>query len=60
MQFLLCFIDSLSVLAVDDENKPLSACVIMSPQRSDLVLASDIPDIKLHILVGDGLHVEAN
>ena len=32
----------------------------MSPERSNLVLSSNIPYIELHILVGDGLHVKAN
>lgn len=32
----------------------------MSPKRTDLVLATDIPDVKLDILVGDGLDVEAD
>lgn len=32
----------------------------MSPERSDLVLASDIPNIELGVLVGDSLDVEAH
>ena len=32
----------------------------MSPQRSYLVLTSDIPDIELDILVCDCFNVEAN
>lgn len=32
----------------------------MSPQRTDLVLATDIPDVELGVLVGDGLDVEAD
>ena len=32
----------------------------MSPQRSDLVLASDIPDVELGVLVCDRLDVEAD
>lgn len=32
----------------------------MSPQRPDLVLASDVPDIEFGVLVGDGLYVEAD
>lgn len=31
----------------------------MSPQRPDLVLTSDIPDVELGVLVGDRLDVEA-
>ena len=32
----------------------------MSPQRADLVLAADIPDVELCVLVCDGLDVEAD
>lgn len=32
----------------------------MSPQRTDLVLTADIPDVELGVLVCDGLDVEAD
>jgi hypothetical protein len=32
----------------------------MSPQRTDLVLAADIPDVELCVFVRDGLDVEAD
>jgi hypothetical protein len=32
----------------------------VSPQRADLVLAADVPDVELGVLVGDGLDVEAD
>lgn len=32
----------------------------MSPQRTNLVLTTDIPDIELDILVGDALDVESD
>lgn len=32
----------------------------MSPQRSNLVLAADIPDVELDILIRDRLDVEAD
>lgn len=32
----------------------------MPPERTDLVLATDIPDVELDVLVGDGLDVEAH
>jgi hypothetical protein len=33
---------------------------VMSPQRPDLVLTSDIPDVEFGVLVGDGFDVEAD
>ena len=32
----------------------------MPPQRTNLVLTTDVPDIELDVLVGDGLDVEAD
>jgi hypothetical protein len=32
----------------------------VSPQWTDLVLAADIPDVELGVLVGDSLDVEAD
>lgn len=32
----------------------------MPPQGTDLVLATDIPDVEFDILVGDAFHVEAD
>lgn len=32
----------------------------MPPQRPDLVLSADIPDVEARVLVGDGLDVESD
>lgn len=32
----------------------------MPPQRPDLILATDVPNVELDVLVGDGLDVEAD
>lgn len=32
----------------------------MSPKRTDLVLAADIPDVELGVLICNGLDVESN
>lgn len=60
MQLVFRFINSFSVLAVNDEDETLSASVVVTPQRPDFVLSTDIPYIKLDILVCDGLDVEAD
>lgn len=60
MQFLLRLLYPFPVLAVNDENKSLRASVIVSPERSDLVLAANIPNVEFHILVSDSLDVESN
>jgi hypothetical protein len=33
---------------------------VVAPQRPDLVLAADVPDVEFRILVRDGLDVESN
>lgn len=60
MEFLLCFINSLPVLTVDDENETLGAGVIVSPQWTDLVLTSNVPNVELDVLVCDRLDIETN
>ena len=32
----------------------------MPPQRPDLILSSYVPDVELHVLVGNGLDVETD
>jgi hypothetical protein len=60
MQFLFRLVDPLSVLAIDHEDKTLSAGVVVSPERPYLILTTDIPYIEFYVLVGYGFHVEAD
>jgi hypothetical protein len=59
LQFLTCLDNTVSVIGVDDEDDALGVLEIMPPQRSDLVLTTDIPHCELNVLVLDGLDVEA-
>lgn len=38
----------------------LGSGVVVPPQRTDLVLTSDVPDIELDVLIRDCLDVEAD
>ena len=49
-----------AVARVNDEDEALGAAEVVPPQRPDLVLAADVPDVEFHVLVGDGLDVEAD
>ena len=51
MQFVASFADSLSVIAVDYKNEALGILEVVSPQRSNLVLATDVPYGEAYILV---------
>lgn len=50
--------DTITVIAVDDEDNSLSILEIMSPQRSNLILTTDIPDGKLNVLVFDRFDIK--
>lgn len=42
MKFLTSLVNAVSVGAVDDEDEPLSSCVIVPPEGTDFVLATDV------------------
>lgn len=58
MQFFLRLPDSLSVIGIYDEYQSLRVLEVMSPERSDLVLATDVPNRETDVLVLNGLDVE--
>ena len=51
--------DTVAIVGVDDEDDTLSVLEVVPPQRSDLVLTTDIPHGELDVLVLYGLDVEA-
>lgn len=59
LQLLPGFDDTVSIVAVDDEDDTLGVLEVMAPQRTDLVLTTDIPHRELDVLVLDRLDVEA-
>jgi hypothetical protein len=59
LQLLTGLNNTVAIVAVNNEDDALSVLEVMPPQRSDLVLASDIPHGELDVLVLDGLNVEA-
>ena len=58
LQLLASLDDTITIVAVDDEDDTLSVLEVMPPQRSDLVLSTDIPHGELNVLVFDRLDVE--
>lgn len=59
LEFLTCLNDTISIVGVDHEDDTLGILEVMPPERSDLVLATDIPHGELDVLVLDGFNVEA-
>ena len=60
MKFLLRLVDSFPVLTINNENEALCSGVVMSPERPNLVLSSDIPYIEFHILVRNRFYIETD
>jgi hypothetical protein len=58
LQLLAGLDDTVTIVAVDDEDDTLGVLEVMSPERTDLVLTADIPDGELNVLVLDSLDVE--
>ena len=58
LQLLAGLDDTVAIVAVDDEDDALRVLEVVSPQRPDLVLAADVPDCELDVLVFDCFDVE--
>jgi len=60
LQLLTSLDNTVTIVAVDDEDDTLGVLEVMSPERTDLVLTADIPDGELNVLVLDSLDVETD
>ena len=61
MQLLPCFVDTRSVSAVDDVDQALRSVVVVPPERTNFVLAADVPHGEAEAFDRlDRLHVEAD
>lgn len=59
LEFLSGLDDTVAIVGIDNEDDALGVLEVVPPQRSDLVLTTDIPHGELNVLVLDGLDVEA-
>lgn len=48
------------IRAIHHENETLGAGIVMAPQRTDLVLAADVPNVELDVAQRNRLHVESH
>ena len=60
VELLAVLFDSLSIVGVNDKDEALGVRVVVSPEKSDLVLTTDIPHIERDVFVLDSLDVEAD
>ena len=58
LQLLTRLNDTITIVAINNEDDTLGVLEVMSPQRSDLVLSSNIPYSELNVLVFDSLNVK--
>lgn len=59
LQLLAGLGNTVTIVAVDDEDDTLGVLEVVSPQRANLVLSTDIPHGELDVAVLDGLDIEA-
>ena len=59
LQLFASLDDTVTIIAIDDEDDALSILEVMPPQRPDLVLTTYIPHCELNVLILDCLNVEA-
>jgi hypothetical protein len=52
--------DTVTIVGVDDENDTLGVLEVMSPEGTNLVLATDIPHGELDVGILDGLDIETD
>ncbi len=58
LQFLSSLNNTVTIIAVNDEDDALGVLEVMPPQRSNLVLSTNIPYSELDVLVFNSLNVE--
>ena len=60
MQLLFCLVYPLPILAIHNEHETLCPSVVVSPQRSNLVLSADVPHVEFDIFIRHRLDVKTD
>lgn len=60
VQLRLGLLEAGGITRVHDEDQALCTGVVVSPERADLVLTTNIPHIELDVLIGHALDVKSN
>lgn len=60
LQFFACLRNSLSIVGINDEDDAVRVLEVMSPERSNFVLSSNVPNGEGNVLVLDRLDIETN
>jgi hypothetical protein len=59
LQLLTGLNNTVTIVAINNEDDALGVLEVMSPERSDLILSTNIPNSELDVLVLDSLDVES-
>lgn len=59
LQLLTSFRHTVTIVAINNEDDALRILEVMPPERSDLILSTNIPHGKLDVFVFNSLYVEA-
>lgn len=59
LQLLTSFRHTITIVAINNEDDALRILEVMPPERSDLILSTDIPHGKLDVFIFNSLYVEA-
>lgn len=60
LQLFFSFDDSLPIIGIYDKDQTLRILEVVTPQRTDFVLATDVPNRKADVLVLDRFYVESD
>ena len=58
VHFIARGIDTISIIGIHHKDQTLGVLVVVTPQRTDLVLTTDIPNCERDVLVLNSLDVE--
>jgi hypothetical protein len=60
MHLITSGINTISIVGIDNKDQTLSVLIVMAPQRTNLILTSDIPNCERNVLVLNSFNVESN
>ena len=59
VQFIPSGINTVGIIGIHNEDQTLCVLVVMAPQRTDLILTTDIPNREWNVLVFNSFNVES-
>jgi hypothetical protein len=60
VELVVCLADTILIVGIHHKNQTLGVLVIVTPERADLILATDVPYSERDVLVLDGFDIESD